>query len=56
VIKPGEIRTFYFTFRSRTTGIFEEEWVLECEPPLITPLPPVKLAGHAIQDDPHVEW
>ena len=56
MIKPGEIKTFFFSFKSRSTGIFDEEWVLECEPPLLAPLPIITLSGHAIEDDPNVEW
>jgi hypothetical protein len=56
VIKPGESRPFYFTFKSRSTGIFEEEWILECEPSLLSPLPVIKLCGHALEDDNNIEW
>ena len=56
MIKPGETKKFYFTFKSRITGIFDEEWVLECEPSLLHALPTIKLSGHAIQEDDKVKW
>ena len=40
-----------FSFISKITGVFNEEWELKCEPPCITHLPTLKLTGQAFIDD-----
>lgn len=51
MIKPGERIRFVFSFLSKITGIFNEEWQLKCEPPCLQPLPNLKLTGIANIDD-----
>lgn len=51
VIKPGERIRFVFSFLSKTTGVFNEEWQLKCEPPCMQPLPNLKLTGVACVED-----
>jgi hypothetical protein len=33
VINPGERIRFVFSFLSKVTGVFDEQWQLHCEPP-----------------------
>jgi hypothetical protein len=56
VIKPGESKKFIFAFISKITGIFNEEWLLKCEPPTIQHLPNLKLSGNAISEDNLKDW
>ena len=56
VIKPGEKMTFVFSFKSSITGIFTAEWEIKCEPFTLNKLPIIKLKGHAITEDPNIEW
>lgn len=56
MIKPGETISFKFSFLSKVTGIFDEEWILNCEPHLIEPLPKIKFSGQAIVEDLNVKW
>ena len=56
VIKPGEKKTFFFSFKSSITGVFNEEWALECEPALVSNLPNLQLSGNAYEDDGRVNW
>lgn len=55
-MKPGETFKFIFSFRSRVPGVFQEKWTVVTDPPCLNELTPVHLSGHAIEDDPHVEW
>lgn len=50
-LKPGEAKTFIFSFRSEKPGMFNEEWELLTEPQLLEPAPLVYLSGMATQDD-----
>lgn len=56
VIKPGEQKKFVFAFLSKITGIFNQEMMLECEPPTVIALPKLKLSGHSIDQDNLKEW
>lgn len=47
VIKPGERIRFVFSFISKVTGVFNEEWNLKCEPPTRDSLPNLKLSGQS---------
>jgi len=38
------------------TGIYDEEWNLECEPPTTYPLDLLKVSGHAIEVDDVRNW
>lgn len=51
VIKPGERIRFVFSFLSKLTGVFNEEWQLKCEPPCLQSVPTLKLSGTAYIDD-----
>ena len=52
VLKPGESKTFTFSFRSADKpGMFFEEWELITDPHLLHPLPMVYLSGIATLND-----
>lgn len=51
MIKPGERIKFVFSFLSKVTGIFNEEWELKCEPPCTNDIPTLKLTGSAYLSD-----
>jgi hypothetical protein len=53
-LKPGETKTFIFSFRSEKPGIFSEEWELLTEPQLLEPVPVLNLSGMAVKEDEHV--
>lgn len=55
MLKPGESKTFIFSFRSEKPGMFNEEWELLTEPNLITPAPLLCLSGMATKADEYVE-
>lgn len=56
ILKPGESKTFIFSFRSESKpGMFFEEWELLSDPSLLAPLPLINLSGIAIQRDNNVE-
>ena len=50
-MKPGESKTFTFSFRSSKVGMFNEEWELLTEPLLMNSLPMLSLSGIALQSD-----
>lgn len=52
VLKPGESKTFTFSFRSADKpGMFFEEWELITDPHLLQPLPMIYLSGIATLND-----
>ena len=52
VLKPGESKTFTFSFRSaETPGMYFEEWELLTDPQLLVALPLVYLSGIATLND-----
>mmetsp|Transcript_29997 Transcript_29997/g.40607 ORF Transcript_29997/g.40607 Transcript_29997/m.40607 type:complete len:106 (-) Transcript_29997:2499-2816(-) len=51
ILKPGESKTFTFSFKSDKAGMFNEEWALLTEPNLLNPLPLISLSGIALSDD-----
>jgi hypothetical protein len=51
ILKPGESKTFNFSFKSSKIGMFNEEWELLTEPLLLTPLNSVCLSGIACEED-----
>lgn len=51
MLKPGESKSFTFSFKSAKVGMFNEEWELLTEPLLQTPLSLVSLSGIATQED-----
>lgn len=51
ILKPGESKTFIFSFRSEKVGMFNEEWELLTEPLLINTLPVLTLSGISLQSD-----
>ena len=51
ILKPGEAKTFIFSFRSEKVGMFNEEWELLTEPLLQNTLPVLSLSGIALQTD-----
>lgn len=55
-LKPGESRTFTFTFRSEKVGVFFEEWELVPDPHFaLNPLPLLCLSGTSKVEDELVE-
>jgi hypothetical protein len=54
-LKPGEAKTFIFSFRSEKPGMFNEEWELLTEPQLITPAPILNLSGMATRVDEFID-
>ena len=50
-LKPGESRTFIFSFRSDMAGMFNEEWELLTEPQLLEAVPILNLSGMATKQD-----
>jgi len=54
-LKPGEVKTFIFSFRSEIPGMFNEEWELLTEPMLIEPAPILNLSGMATRVDEFIE-
>lgn len=55
ILKPGESKTFIFSFRSEKPGMFLEEWELQTEPYLLETLPVLHLSGIALQEDELIE-
>lgn len=55
MLKPGESKTFIFSFRSEKPGMYNEEWELLTEPCLINPAPLLCLSGMATKADEYVE-
>ena len=55
ILKPGESKTFIFSFRSKKVGMFNEEWELLTEPQLTNSLPVLSLSGIALQPDLYAE-
>ena len=55
ILKPGESKTFTFSFRSEKVGMFNEEWELLTEPLLINSLPMLSLSGISLQADLYAE-
>lgn len=55
ILKPGESKTFTFSFRSEKIGMFNEEWELLTEPLLMTSLPMLQLSGMALQEDQYAD-
>jgi hypothetical protein len=51
MLKPGESKSFTFSFKSSKVGMFNEEWELMTEPLLQSPLSLVSLCGIATQED-----
>lgn len=51
ILKPGESKTFIFSFRSEKVGMFNEEWELLTEPLLMNSLPVLSLSGISLQVD-----
>ena len=52
VLKPGESKTFTFSFRSADKpGMFFEEWELITDPHMLQPLPVIYLTGIATLND-----
>lgn len=51
-MKPGESKTFIFSFRSESkAGMYFEEWELLTEPQLLATLPQLNLSGIVIKRD-----
>jgi len=55
ILKPGEQKTFIFSFRSEKVGMFNEEWELLTEPLLLNSLPVLSLSGISLQTDLYAE-
>lgn len=55
ILKPGESKTFTFSFRSQKVGMFNEEWELLTEPLLMNTLPVLALSGIALEPDHYAE-
>ena len=51
VIKPKEEIIYFFSFISQFAGSFTEEVEIQCQPPLRTPIPCLKLNGNAYIED-----
>ena len=51
ILKPGESKTFTFSFLSDKVGMFNQEWELLTEPLLINSLPMLSLSGIAVEED-----
>jgi hypothetical protein len=51
MLKPGESKSFTFSFKSAKVGMFTEEWELLTDPLLTQPLNVVTLTGIATQED-----
>ena len=54
-LKPGEAKTFIFSFRSEKPGMFNEEWELLTEPQLLETAPLLNLSGMATQGDAYID-
>lgn len=54
-LKPGENKTFIFSFRSEKAGMFNEEWELLTEPELMETPPLLTLSGMATKEDEFIE-
>jgi hypothetical protein len=54
MLKPGESKTFIFSFRSEKPGMYNEEWEMLTEPNLINPAPLLCLSGMATKADEYV--
>ncbi len=54
-LKPGETKTFIFSFRSETPGMFNEEWELLTEPQLLETAPLLYISGMATKEDEFTE-
>jgi hypothetical protein len=51
ILKPGESKTFTFSFKSEKVGMFNEEWELLPTPSLMNELPQLCLSGIAVKED-----
>lgn len=54
ILKPGESKSFTFSFKSEKVGMFNEEWELMTEPALLHSLPVLSLSGVCTQEDRHI--
>lgn len=54
-MKPGESKTYIFSFRSEKPGMFNEEWELLTEPQLLETAPLLNLSGMATKADEYIE-
>ena len=54
-LKPGEAKTFIFSFRSEKPGMYNEEWELLTEPQLLEAAPLLNLSGMATQGDSYID-
>lgn len=55
ILKPGESKTFIFSFRSEIPGIYNEEWEFLTDPELMERAPLLNLSGMATKDDDYVQ-
>jgi hypothetical protein len=55
ILKPGESKTYIFSFRSEKPGMFNEEWELLTEPQLLETAPLLNLSGMATKADEYIE-
>jgi hypothetical protein len=51
ILKPGESKTFTFSFSSEKVGMFNEEWELWTEPLLLQNLSILSLCGVSTEED-----
>ena len=51
MLLPSESKRFLFTFISKKTGIFTEEWDLHTDPLVVKPIPQLILTGRAFETD-----
>jgi hypothetical protein len=51
ILKPGEEKSFVFSFKSDKVGIFNEEWEILTEPALQNSLPNLSLCGVGVAED-----
>jgi 3-phosphoglycerate kinase len=51
MLLPGESKRFVFTFISKKTGIFTEEWDLHTDPLVVKPIPQLILTGRSFETD-----
>lgn len=55
VIKPGEQKTYTFTFYSTLPGQFHAQYYIDTDPKLPEELPPIELSGFAVVSDKNIE-
>ena len=51
MLLPGQSKRFLFSFISKKTGIFTEEWDLHTDPLVVKPIPQLVLTGRSFQTD-----